>query len=136
MTRYQAKHYAQALFDLTVGKSESERAKVFELLLVLLKKNKQLNLVTSILECYQSLLNQQTKTVQAVVYYDTTQPNEANLAQIKQFLLTKLKDIKNVELSLIKADFGEGLKVETSATLYDLSLMNQIDKFKQQLLIN
>lgn len=132
MAKIKARFYAQALYDLTAGKAEKDWQAATVSMLELLKKNKQLKLWPQVIEAYLQLLNERQGLMMATVRTEK-ELTPADEKRIKDFLQQESR-AKEVELTVVQEKIGPGLIVETREKRWDLSLDNQIENFKKQLI--
>ena len=132
MAKIKARFYAQALYDLTAGKAEKDWQAATVSMLELLKKNKQLKLWPQVIEAYLQLLNERQGLMMATVRTEK-ELTPADEKRIKDFLQQE-SQAKEVELTVVQEKIGPGLIVETREKRWDLSLDNQIENFKKQLI--
>ena len=132
MSKIKVRFYAQALYDLTKDKTGNDFAQASESILKILQKNRQLKLWPQVLASYADLLAQDKGMILATVKTEKVLTT-AERAKIIDFLRQDAQ-VKDVELTEVLAPVGAGVILETAQKRWDLSLTNQIEKFKQQLI--
>lgn len=132
MAKLKPRFYAQALYELIDGKSGQELATATTGLLQVLQKNRQLQLWPQVMAAYQQIVAEKRGVILAQV--KTEKPlTETEKRRIRDFLQQNA-GAKEVELMEEVAKVGAGLIVETAEKCWDLSLENQIEAFKKQLI--
>ena len=132
MAKLKPRFYAQALYELIDGKSGQELATATTGLLQVLQKNRQLQLWPQVMAAYQQIVAEKRGVILAQV--KTEKPlTETEKRRIRDFLQQNA-GAKEVELMEEVAKVGACLIVETAEKCWDLSLENQIEAFKKQLI--
>ncbi len=132
MSKYKAKFYAQALYELTEGKDEKSVTKAIKGMLKILQENKQLKLWPSIVEAYGRLACREQNLVIAQVISEG-EIGEKEQKRVGEFLQKEFPQ-KMVEIIYVQAAMGPGIKVRAQGKTWDLSLGHQIESFKKHLI--
>jgi len=131
--RISAKQYAQVLYELTRGKSESEVGVAIERFVCELGKNKQLGLAQKIIEKFENIYNQENGILEAKVE-SAFKLEENEIEKVKKYLSDKY-GVKEVILNNeINSEVKGGVIIKTKDEILDLSVAGNLNRLKRELI--
>ncbi len=127
-----AKQYAQALYETTQEKSQSEVDKIITNFVNVLAQAGQLKLQSAIIKKFETIYNQEHKIVEARVI--TCQKLEANFQeQLEQYLRKKYTAQKVIINHQVDKNIQGGIILEVKGERLDGSIQRQIRELKKKL---
>lgn len=127
-----AQQYAQALLELTEGKSEQEISAVVEKFALQLKKDGQLKNIERIMQKFSALFNKQNGIVEAEVVSREKLGAEM-IKELEKFIREKYSaDVVAIE-NVVDADIKGGIIIKVGDEILDGSVATQLKKLKKTL---
>ncbi|HEX8974185.1 MAG TPA: ATP synthase F1 subunit delta [Patescibacteria group bacterium] len=127
-----AQQYAQALLELTDGKSEQEISAVVEKFALQLKKDGQLKNIERIMQKFSALFNKQNGIVEAEVVSREKLGAEM-IKELEKFIREKYSaDVVAIE-NVVDADIKGGIIIKVGDEILDGSVATQLKKLKKTL---
>lgn len=124
-----AKQYAQALFDLTDGKSEQEVSIATSAFASQLKKDGQMKNAPQILGTFSAIFNKQHGIAVVHVTSSREMPH-SDLEKVKEFVKTKY-GAKEIEMSVaVDKKLQGGIIIRVGDEIFDGSVSAQLKKLK------
>ncbi len=125
-----SKQYAQTLFELTQKKSESEVDGVIKKLAELLKKNRQLNLLSDIVKKFSEIWNKENGIVEAEVI-SRRELSESLQNETKEFVKNKYQ-AKEVHLkNKVDKNIKGGVIIKVGDEVLDGSVSRQLRELRK-----
>ena len=124
------RQYAQALYELTKDKPESEVSVVIEKFVKNLKRNGLLNKVEDIVKKFVEIFNKENDIIEAKIFTSRKlDDNEVN--DIKKFLLKKYNAEKIETRMKVDKNLKGGIKIVVGEEIIDNSVLGRLQKLKQ-----
>ena len=122
-----AKQYANALYELTLNKSESDIDVVIDKFSKELVRNNQLRLISKVIEKFEQIYNEKNGIVNVEIT-SARDLGEAQLDDVKEFLKEKYK-AKNIVLETkINKDIKGGVIIRVGDEVVDASISGKLKK--------
>lgn len=126
------KQYAQALYELTLGKSESEVNIVVEQFAKELAKNNNIKLSAKIIEKFQEIYNKNNGIIVAQVTSVKSLDNDY-LDKIEKYLINKYAAKQVILTNKLDASIKGGIILRVEDEIIDASTINQLKNLKVSL---
>lgn len=126
------KQYAQALYELTLGKSESEVNIVIEKFVKELAKNNQIKLSTKILDKFEQMYNKENGIIEAQVT-SAFKLEEVEIEKLKTYLLKKYSAKEIVFNNKVDEKIKGGVIIKVGDDLIDASIAGKLRSLKESL---
>jgi len=126
------KQYAQALYELTLGKSESEVNIVIEKFVKELAKNNQIKLSTKILDKFEQMYNKENGIIEAQVT-SAFKLEEVEIEKLKTYLLEKYSAKEIVFNNKVDEKIKGGVIIKVGDELIDASIAGKLRSLKESL---
>lgn len=126
------KQYAQALYEMTLNKSEVESGAIVENFVKELAKNNQLKLMPKIVEKFEQIYNENNGIVVAKVT-SASSLDKNHLDRIEKYLADKYRAKKVILNNEIKPEIKGGVVLRVGDDLIDASITNQLRNLKASL---
>lgn len=127
------KQYAQALYELTLGKSESEVGIVVEKFVKELVKNNQIKSVSKIIDNFNNIYNQENGIIEAEIK-SREQLQSESLEKIEKYLITKYKAKQIILNKKINPEIKGGVIIKAGDEIIDLSVAGNLNRLKRELI--
>jgi F-type H+-transporting ATPase subunit delta len=127
-----ATQYAKSLYELTVGKSETEIDGVVAKFLKVLIKNRQLKIAKKIMESFATIFNAENGIVEAEVA-TSRELESSQVHKIKSFLKEKYQAKEVVMKNKIDASIKGGVVIRVEDEILDGSVARQLGELKRVL---
>lgn len=128
-----AKQYAQALYELTLGKSESEIDLVVKKFTQELVKNNQIKTVSKIIENFNNIYNRENGIIEAEIQ-SREELTQDSLNKVEQYLINKYQ-VKKVFLNKkINPEIKGGIIIKAGDEIMDLSVAGNLNRLKRELI--
>lgn len=119
------KQYAQALYELTLGKSESEVGVVVEKFVKELAKNSQLKSAQKIIENFSNIYNRENGIIEAQVI-SSFKLEDVEVEKLKKYLLEKYSAKEIVFNNNIDPKIKGGVIIKVEDELIDASVAGKL----------
>jgi F-type H+-transporting ATPase subunit delta len=126
------KQYAQALYELTLGKSESEINVVIEKFVKELAKNNQIKLSTKILDKFEQMYNKENGIIEAQVT-SAFKLEGVEIEKLKAYLLEKYSAKEIIFNNKIDENIKGGVIIKVGDELIDASIAGKLRSLKESL---
>ena len=126
------KQYAQALYELTLGKSEGEVNIVVEKFVKELAKNNNIKLASKIVDKFEEIYNKNNGIIVAQVTSAGSLGNDY-LEKIEKYLMDKYKAKKVILNNVEKPEIKGGIILRVEDEIIDASIINQLKNLKVSL---
>lgn len=127
-----AKQYAQILYDLTDGKSESEIEKAVADFARYIYRNRKLKLADKIIEQFGKIYNQKKDIVEAEII--TREKLDATLERkVKHFVKEKYRAKEVVLKNVVDENMRGGVIIKVGDEVRDGSIRGRLESLKQLL---
>jgi F-type H+-transporting ATPase subunit delta len=127
-----AKKYAQALFDLTAGKSKKEAGSTIKEFIRVLLVNNDFSKAEKIIDEFKNICDQKEGVIRAKVF-SATELADNSLKLISKYLKEKTGAQKVALEKVVKKDLIGGLIVRYGDRVLDLSLKNRVKELKKKM---
>ncbi|MCX6796796.1 MAG: ATP synthase F1 subunit delta [Candidatus Falkowbacteria bacterium] len=127
-----AKKYAQALFDLTAGKSKKEAGSAIKEFIRVLLVNNDFSKAEKIIDEFKNICDQKEGVIRAKVF-SATELADNSLKLISKYLKEKTGAQKVALEKVVKKDLIGGLIVRYGDRVLDLSLKNRVKELKKKM---
>lgn len=127
------KQYAQALYELTLGKSESEVGIVVEKFVKELVKNNQIKSVSKIIDNFNNIYNQENGIIEAEIK-SREQLQSESLEKIEKYLIKKYKAKQIILNKKINPEIKGGVIIKAGDEITDLSVAGSLNRLKRELI--
>ena len=127
------KQYAQALYELTLGKSESEVGIVVEKFVKELVKNNQIKSVSKIIDNFNNIYNQENGIIEAEIK-SREQLQSESLEKIEKYLITKYNAKQIILNKRIDPEIKGGVIIKAGDEIIDLSVATNLNRLKRELI--
>ena len=127
------KQYAQALYELTLGKSESEVGIVVEKFVKELVKNNQIKSVSKIVDNFNNIYNQENGIIEAEIK-SREQLQSESLEKIEKYLITKYKAKQIILNKKINPEIKGGVIIKAGDEMTDLSVAGSLNRLRRELI--
>ena len=127
------KQYAQALYELTLGKSESEVGIVVEKFVKELVKNNQIKSVSKIIDNFNNIYNQENGIIEAEIK-SREQLQSESLEKIEKYLITKYKAKQIILNKKINPEIKGGVIIKAGDEMTDLSVAGSLNRLRRELI--
>lgn len=124
--------YAQALYELTLNKSEVESDVIVEKFVKELAKNNNIKLATKIVDKFEEIYNKNNGIIVASVT-SATSLDEGHTDKIEKYLLDKYQAKKVILNSIVRPEIKGGIILRVEDELIDASIINQLKNLKVSL---
>lgn len=123
------KQYAQALYELTLGKSEQEIDIVVEKFVKELAKNNNIKLSAKIIEKFQDIYNKNNGIIVAQVTSASSLDKEY-LEKIEKYLINKYAAKQVILTNKIEASIKGGIILRAGEDILDESVTKKVNSLK------
>ncbi|MFZ2154223.1 MAG: ATP synthase F1 subunit delta [Candidatus Moraniibacteriota bacterium] len=123
------KQYAQALYELTLGKSEQEIDIVVEKFVKELAKNNNIKLSAKIIEKFQDIYNKNNGIIVAQVTSASSLDKEY-LEKIEKYLINKYAAKQVILTNKIEASIKGGIILRAGEDILDESVTKKVNNLK------
>jgi len=127
------KQYAQALYELTLGKSESEVGIVVEKFVKELVKNNQIKSVSKIIDNFNNIYNQENGIIEAEIESREQLQTEV-LEKIEKYLIKKYKAKQIILNKKINPEIKGGVIIKAGDEITDLSVAGSLNRLRRELI--
>ncbi|MDY0302812.1 MAG: ATP synthase F1 subunit delta [Candidatus Moranbacteria bacterium] len=127
------KQYAQALYELTLGKSESEVGIVVEKFVKELVKNNQIKSVSKIIDNFNNIYNQENGIIEAEIESREQLQTEV-LEKIEKYLIKKYKAKQIILNKKINPEIKGGVIIKAGDEMTDLSVAGSLNRLRRELI--
>ncbi len=124
------KQYAQALYELTKDKPESEVSVVIEKFVKNLKRNGLLNKAEDIIKKFVEIFNKENNIIEAKIV-TSRKLDGKELDNVKNFLLKKYGAEKIEMKTKVDENLKGGIKIVVGEEIIDNSVSGRLQKLKQ-----
>ncbi len=124
-----AKQYAQALYELTLEKSETEVNVVVEKFVKELVKNNNVKLASKIIDKFQEIYNRENEIVVASVT-SAEKLDKIQMERIEKYLLGKYKARQVVLNNDVKLEIKGGIILRVGEDILDESIVKKVNNLK------
>lgn len=128
------KQYAQALYELTLGKSEGEVNVAIEKFVKELIKNNQIKSASKIIEKFEEIYNQKNGIVVASVT-SANKLESGYMDRIEKYLLDKYKAKEVVLNNEVSPEIKGGIILRVGDEIIDGSVSNQLRSLRARLAV-
>lgn len=128
-----AKQYAQALYELTLGKSEAEVDVVIKKFTQELIKNNQAKMVQKIIENFGNIYNKENGIIEAEIQ-SRDQLSAESVAKIEKYLIEKYGAHKIIFDKKINPQVKGGIIIKAGDEIMDLSVAGNLNRLKRELM--
>lgn len=130
--KVKSKQYAQALFELTEGKSESEVDALVLKFVESLKRNGDFNKSDDVVKDFVKIFNKENAIVEAAVV-SARELDESQIGQIKDFIVKKYESKEAILQSKVDDNVLGGVIVKVGEEVTDFSVGGQLKSLKSYL---
>ncbi|KKP68099.1 MAG: hypothetical protein UR66_C0008G0007 [Candidatus Moranbacteria bacterium GW2011_GWE1_35_17] len=123
------KQYAQALYELTLEKSESEVNIVVEKFVKELAKNNNVKLASKIIDKFQEIYNRENGIIEASVT-SAEKLEKSQMEKIEKYLLDKYKAEKVILSNEIRKEIKGGIILRVGEDILDESIIKKVNNLK------
>lgn len=127
------KQYAQALYELTLGKSESEVGIVVEKFVKELVKNNQTKSATKIIDNFNNIYNRENGIIEAEIESREQLQTEV-LEKIEKYLIKKYNAKQIILNKKINPEIKGGVIIKAGDEITDLSVAGSLNRLKRELI--
>ena len=127
------KQYAQALYELTLGKSESEVGIVVEKFVKELVKNNQIKSVSKIIDNFNNIYNQENGIIEAEIK-SREQLQSESLEKIEKYLIKKYNAKQIILNKKINPEIKGGVIIKAGDEITDLSVAGSLNRLRRELI--
>ncbi len=124
------RQYAQALYELTKDKPESEASVVIEKFVKTLKRNGLLNKMEDIIKKFVEIFNKENNIIEAKIV-TSRKLDGKELDNVKNFLLKKYGAEKIEMKTKVDENLKGGIKIVVGEEIIDNSVSGRLQKLKQ-----
>lgn len=127
------KQYAQALYELTLGKSESEVGIVVEKFVKELAKNNQTKSATKIIDNFNNIYNRENGIIEAEIESREQLQTEV-LEKIEKYLIKKYNAKQIILNKKINPEIKGGVIIKAGDEITDLSVAGSLNRLRRELI--
>lgn len=127
------KQYAQALYELTLGKSESEVGIVVEKFVKELVKNNQIKSVSKIIDNFNNIYNRENGIIEAEIESREQLQTEV-LEKIEKYLIKKYNAKQIILNKKINPEIKGGVIIKAGDEITDLSVAGSLNRLRRELI--
>ncbi|NLC30933.1 MAG: ATP synthase F1 subunit delta [Candidatus Moranbacteria bacterium] len=127
------KQYAQALYELTLGKSESEVGIVVEKFVKELVKNNQTKSATKIIDNFNNIYNRENGIIEAEIESREQLQTEV-LEKIEKYLIKKYNAKQIILNKKINPEIKGGVIIKAGDEITDLSVAGSLNRLRRELI--
>lgn len=127
------KQYAQALYELTLGKSEAEVDAVVEKFVKELVKNNQLKLAQKIIDNFSHIYNRENGIIEAEIQ-SCEELQIESLQKIEKYLINKYQARQIIFDKKIKPEIKGGIIIKAGDEIIDLSVAGKLTRLRRELI--
>ena len=127
------KQYAQALYELTLGKSESEVGIVVEKFVKELVKNNQTKSATKIIDNFNNIYNRENGIIEAEIESREQLQTEV-LEKIEKYLIKKYNAKQIILNKKINHEIKGGVIIKAGDEITDLSVAGSLNRLRRELI--
>lgn len=127
------KQYAQALYELTLGKSESEVGIVVEKFVKELVKNNQTKSATKIIDNFNNIYNRENGIIEAEIESREQLQTEV-LEKIEKYLIKKYNAKQIILNKKINPEIKGGVIIKAGDEMTDLSVAGSLNRLRRELI--
>ena len=127
------KQYAQALYELTLGKSESEVGIVVEKFVKELAKNNQTKSATKIIDNFNNIYNRENGIIEAEIESREQLQTEV-LEKIEKYLIKKYNAKQIILNKKINPEIKGGVIIKADDEITDLSVAGSLNRLRRELI--
>lgn len=127
------KQYAQALYELTLGKSESEVDIVVGKFIKELSKNNQMKFSSSVVVKFEEIYNRENGIIEATII-STAKLESSEIEKIKKYLMDKYAAKEVILENEIDKSIGGGFIIKVRDEILDASISSKLKGLREALL--
>lgn len=127
------KQYAQALYELTLGKSEGEVGIVVEKFVKELVKNNQTKSATKIIDNFNNIYNRENGIIEAEIESREQLQTEV-LEKIEKYLIKKYNAKQIILNKKINPEIKGGVIIKAGDEITDLSVAGSLNRLRRELI--
>lgn len=127
------RQYAQALYELTAGKSEREIDGIVVDFMKILTKNRQVRQVSRIIKKFNDIYNKENGVIEAEVEMKYKM-QDAQKRQLEEFIEKKYRAKEIILKSIINEKVGSGMILRVGDEIMDGSTKRQLQELRNNLI--